>query len=57
LSTGEVVDLPVSDDELREIVTALPEGDLRGKLELVVAVRDAHPDYKRVLRQNHGMVI
>ncbi len=51
------MDLPVSDDELREIVTALPEGDLRSKLELVLAVRDAHPDYKRVLRQNHGMVI
>ena len=51
------MDLPVIDDELREIVTALPEGDLRSKLELVLAVREAHPDYKRVLRQSHGMVI
>lgn len=51
------MDLPVNDEELLEIVLALPEGDLRTKLELVLVVRAAHPDYKRVLRHKYGMSI
>ncbi len=61
------MDLPLNDTELDTIVTQLWKSrksevacnDLYEKLKLVKEVRDANPDgpYKRILREEHGMVI
>ena len=61
------MDLPINDDELSYIVTSLWRcrksedrcNDLYAKLNLVKEVRDENPDgpYKKILREQHGMVI
>ena len=61
------MDLPLNDKELDTIVTQLWKSrksevacnDLYEKLKLVKEVRDANPDgpYKRILREEHGIVI
>ena len=63
------MELPIDDKEFDYIVTALwkcrkNDGesqckDLYDKLKLVKEVRDANPDgpYKKILREEHGMVI
>jgi hypothetical protein len=53
------MDLPVNDDELSTIIGSLPESELRERLTLVAQVRNENPGgpFKRVLREEHGMVI
>ena len=63
------MDLPIDDKEFEYIVTALWKcrkntgeqqcGELYEKLKLVKEVRDENPDgpYKKILREQHGMVI
>ena len=63
------MELPIDDKEFAFIVTAFwkcrknvgePEcKDLYDKLRLVKEVRDENPDgpYKKILREQHGMVI
>ena len=63
------MELPIDDKELDYIVLALwkcrknagePQcKDLYEKLKLVKEVRDENPDgpYKKILREQHGMVI
>jgi len=63
------MDLPIDDKELEIVVRQLwksrkstgePEvSPLYEKLKLVKEVRDANPDgpYKKILREEHGMVI
>jgi len=63
------MDLPIDDKELEVIVTQLWKSrkntgesqvsPLYEKLKLVKEVRDENPDgpYKKILREQHGMVI
>ena len=63
------MDLPIDDKEFSYIITALwkcrkndsePQcGELYEKLKLVKEVRDENPNgpYKKILREQHGMVI
>jgi len=63
------MDLPIDDKELEIIVTQLWKSrknagepavaPLYEKIKLVKEVRDANPDgpYKKILREQHGMVI
>ena len=63
------MDLPIDDKELEIIVTQLWKSrknvgeplvePLYEKMKLVKEVRDANPDglYKKILREEHGMVI
>ena len=56
------MDLPINDQDLDTIVKALAlVGDARlyHLLKEVKKVRDANPDgpYKKILREQHGMVI
>ena len=63
------MDLPIDDKELEVIVTQLWKSTkntgesqvspLYEKLKLVKEVRDENPDgpYKKILREQHGMVI
>ena len=59
------MDLPINDEELDKLVwwTSHMSGDLEeglyAKLKLVKEVRDANPTgpYKKILREQHGMVI
>ena len=63
------MDLPIDDKELAVIVTQLWKSrknsgeplvePLYEKIKLVKEVRDANPDgpYKKILREQHGMVI
>jgi len=63
------MDLPIDDKELAIIVTQLWKSrknvgeplvePLYEKMKLVKEVRDANPDgpYKKILREQHGMVI
>ena len=63
------MDLPIDDKELAIIVTQLWKSrknvgeplvePLYEKIKLVKEVRDANPDgpYKKILREQHGMVI
>ena len=63
------MDLPIDDKELSVIVTQLWKSrknsgeplvePLYEKIKLVMEVRDANPDgpYKKILREEHGMVI
>ncbi len=63
------MDLPIDDKELAVIVTQLWKSrknvgeplvePLYEKMKLVKEVRDANPDgpYKKILREQHGMVI
>jgi|TARA_B100001939_G_C16913527_1_gene605773 hypothetical protein len=53
------MDLPINDLELSSIIESLPSSNLRRKLQLVQEVRDEYPNgpYKKILREEHGMVI
>tara|TARA_B100001250_G_scaffold36055_1_gene28950 strand:- start:313 stop:483 length:171 start_codon:yes stop_codon:yes gene_type:complete len=56
------MDLPINDNDLETIVKALALGGdsrLYFLLKQVKEVRDANPDgpYKKILREQHGMVI
>ena len=60
------MDLPIDDKELETVVMQLWKsrsekncGEVYEKLKLVKEVRDANPDgpYKKILREEHGMVI
>ena len=56
------MDLPIDDKELGLIVKSLTLGgssSLYQKLKLVKEVRDMYPNapYKKILREQHGMVI
>ena len=56
------MDLPINDQDLDTIVKALALGGdarLYHLLKEVKEVRDANPDgpYKKILREQHGMVI
>ena len=63
------MDLPIDDKELAVIVTQLWKSrknsgeplvePLYEKIKLIKEVRDANPDgpYKKILREEHGMVI
>ena len=63
------MDLPIDDKELAVIVTQLWKSRMNAgeplveplyeKIKLVKEVRDANPDgpYKKILREEHGMVI
>ncbi len=63
------MDLPIDDKELAVIVTQLWKSrknvgeplvePLYEKIKLVKELRDANPDgpYKKILREQHGMVI
>ena len=56
------MDLPINDQDLDTIVKALALGGdarLYHLLKAVKKVRDANPDgpYKKILREQHGMVI
>ena len=56
------MELPIDDKELAVIVNALTLGgssSLYQKLKLVKEVRDENPNgpYKKILREQHGMVI
>ena len=61
------MDLPIDDKEFSYLVTVLWKcrksedscDKLYEKLKLVKEVRDANPDgpYKKILREQHGMVI
>ena len=56
------MDLPINDQDLDTIVKALALGGdsrLYFLLKQVKEVRDANPDgpYKKILREQHGMVI
>jgi hypothetical protein len=57
------MDLPINDDELGRLVWwtqhMMGEEELHGRLKLVKEVRDENPDgpYKKILREQHGMVI
>ena len=56
------MDLPIDDKDLDTIVKALALGGdsrLFFKLKQVKEVRDENPDrpYKKILREQHGMVI
>ena len=61
-----LMDLPIDDKELETVVMQLWKsrsekncGEVYEKLKLVKEVRDANPDgpYKKILREEHGMVI
>ncbi len=57
------MDLPIDDEELKRLVWwtqhMMGEEELHKKLKLVHEVREANPDgpYKKILREEHGMVI
>ena len=56
------MDLPINDNDLETLVKALALGGdsrLYFLLKQVKEVRDANPDgpYKKILREQHGMVI
>ena len=56
------MELPITDNDLNTIVRALSLGGdtrLYFLLKQVKEVRDANPDgpYKKILREQHGMVI
>lgn len=51
------MELPISDLELLEIVENLPESELKTRLELVAKIKGETLSYKKVLREQHNMVI
>ena len=55
------MDLPISDDELQKVISALGFGGdaaLYHKLKLVKKIRQTHPEsYKKVAREEFGIVI
>tara|TARA_R100000008_G_scaffold58146_2_gene36060 strand:- start:565 stop:738 length:174 start_codon:yes stop_codon:yes gene_type:complete len=57
------MDLPINDEELSRLVWwtshMMNEDELHRKLKLVKEVRDMNPGgpYKKILREDHGMVI
>tara|TARA_R100000742_G_C4267840_1_gene86080 strand:- start:104 stop:277 length:174 start_codon:yes stop_codon:yes gene_type:complete len=57
------MDLPINDEELSRLVWWTShmhgEDELHKKLKLVKEVRDMNPGgpYKKILREDHGMVI
>ncbi len=58
-----IMDLPINDEELARLVWwtehMMGEEELHKRLKLVKEVRDSNPGgpYKRILREEHGMVI
>jgi hypothetical protein len=53
------MDLPISDDELQKIISALGFGGdaaLYHKLKLVKDLRDQGLPYKKILREQYGLV-
>ena len=53
------MDLPISDDELQKIISALGFGGdaaLYHKLKLVKELRDQGLSYKKILREQYGLV-
>ena len=53
------MDLPISDDELNTIIKSLTLGGdtaLYQKLKLVKELRDQDLPYKKILREQYGMV-
>lgn len=62
LVSSNFMDLPINDAELETIVFWLSfteNSELYEKLKLVKSVREEHPNgpYKKILREEHGMVI
>ena len=55
------MDLPINDKELEVIIESVSNVDteLTRKLRLIQEVRDQNPNgnYKKILRDNYGMVI
>ncbi len=56
------MDLPINDKELATLVSAMRLGGdaaLYHKMKTIKEVRDENPDgpYKKILREQHGMVI
>jgi hypothetical protein len=54
------MDLPITDKELNTIITALSFGDdtsLYQKLKLVKELKEQELPYKKILREQYGMVI
>jgi hypothetical protein len=54
-----LMDLPISDDELQKIISALGFGGdaaLYHKLKLVKELREQGLPYKKILREQYGMV-
>ena len=57
---GGVMDLPVNDNELDTIIKALTLGGdvvLYQKLKLVKELREQGLPYKKILREEYGMVV
>jgi hypothetical protein len=53
------MDLPINDDELNTIISALTLGGntaLYQKLKLVKELREQNLPYKKILREQYGMV-
>ena len=53
------MDLPINDEELSTIVKAMTMGGdtaLYQKLKLVQELREQNLPYKKILREQHGMV-
>ena len=53
------MDLPINDDELNTIISAMTMGGdtaLYQKLKLVKELRDQDLPYKKILREQYGMV-
>ena len=53
------MDLPINDDELNTIISAMTMGGdtaLYQKLKLVKELRDQNLPYKKILREQYGMV-
>jgi len=54
------MDLPINDKDLSTIINALSLGGdarLYHLLKEIKEVRELHPDYKKILREEEGMVI
>jgi hypothetical protein len=53
------MDLPINDDELNTIISAMTMGGdtaLYQKLKLVKELREQNLPYKKILREQYGMV-
>ena len=54
------MELPINDDELRHIVSALDtQSELYKKLHIIMEIREKNPDgpYKKIAREQFGFVI
>jgi len=57
---GGLMDLPINDNELDTIIKALTLGGnvaLYQKLKLVKNLREQNLPYKKILREEYGMVV